>query len=101
MIVFTIKELKTTTNTALNARQKWHLFLTMSLHECLHKKLQAEQQPFDLALSVSLLLLTASAEVMLPKPEALLLVASDSLTFHFAGIGIGYFIDYFIITIQY
>jgi hypothetical protein len=54
MMVFTIRELKTTVKTALNARQKWHLFLLMSLKECFHKKLQAEQQLFDLSLSVSI-----------------------------------------------
>jgi hypothetical protein len=63
MMVFTMRELKTTMNTALNARQKWHLFLQMSLHECLHKKPQAEQQLF--ALSLSRVILMVLSDTML------------------------------------
>jgi len=80
MIVFTIKELKTTTNTALNARQKWHLLLQMSLQEYLHKKLQAEQQPFDCIRGFSCL--TSPSEARLPKFVALSDL-SVALTFHF------------------
>jgi len=79
MIVFTIKDANTTTNTALKARQKWHLLLQMSLQEYLHRKLQAEQQPFDCARGFSCL--ASPSEDRLPKFVALL-VSPVALTFH-------------------
>jgi hypothetical protein len=51
VIVFTISVLNTTTNTAANAKQKWHLFLPISLIELLKRKVSIEQNPLSLSIS--------------------------------------------------